>query len=204
MSFELVNAFAIFQIYINKMLKKLVNNICVIYLNDILIYNENLTKHWWHVQMIFKRLRQFQLFVNLKKCQFDIKKIEFLKFIIFINEIRMNLKRVRTINEWFKSKIYKKVQVFLNFVNFYKRFIYHYFAIAASFIDLLKNNKKDKKLNFYHWDEETKQTFQQLWNIFSFIFLFIHFDFEKKIKMKTNASNFVVINILNQRNDDNH
>ena len=37
--------------------------------------------------MIFKCLRQFQLFVNLKKCQFDIKKIEFLKFIIFIDEI---------------------------------------------------------------------------------------------------------------------
>ena len=37
--------------------------------------------------MILKRLRQFQLFVNLKKYQFDIKKIEFLKFIIFIDEI---------------------------------------------------------------------------------------------------------------------
>ena len=68
MSFELANAFAIFQIYINKTLRKFVNNICVIYLNDILIYSENSTKHWWHVQIIFKRLRQFQLFVNLKKC----------------------------------------------------------------------------------------------------------------------------------------
>ena len=154
--------------------------------------------------MIFKRLRQFQLFVNLKKCQFDIKKIEFLKFIVFIDEIRMNSKRVRTINEWFKSKIYKKVQVFLNFVNFYKRFIYRYFVIAASFIDLLKSNKKDKKSNFYHWDEKTKQAFQQFRNIFSFAFFFIHFDFEKKIKMKTNASNFVVTNILSQRNDDDH
>ena len=37
--------------------------------------------------MIFKRLRQFQLFVNLKKYQFNIKEIEFLKFIVFINEI---------------------------------------------------------------------------------------------------------------------
>ena len=150
MSFEFVNAFATFQIYINKTLKEFVNNICIIYLNDILIYNENLTKHWWYVQMIFKRLRQFQLSVNLKKCQFDIKKIEFLKFIIFIDEVRMNLKRVRTIKEWFKSKIYKKVQVFLNFVNFYKRFIYRYFVIATSLTDLLKNNKKNKKSNFYY------------------------------------------------------
>ena len=154
--------------------------------------------------MIFKRLRQFQLFVNLKKCQFDIKKVEFLKFIVFIDEVQMNSKQVRTINKWFKSKIYRKVQVFLSFVNFYKRFIYRYFIIAASFIDLLKDNKKNKKSNFYHWSEEAEQTFQQLRNIFSFTFLLIHFDFEKKIKMKTNASNFVVINILSQRNDDDH
>ena len=45
MSFKLVNAFATFQTYINKTLKKLVNNICVIYLNDILIYSENPAKH---------------------------------------------------------------------------------------------------------------------------------------------------------------
>ena len=49
-----------------------------------------------------------------------------------------------------------------------------------------------------------KQTFQQLRNIFSFALFFIHFDFKKKIKMKTNASNFVVIDILSQRNDDDH
>ena len=149
-------------------------------------------------------MRQFQLFVNLKKCQFNIKEIEFLKFIVFINEVQMNSKRMRTINEWFKSKIYRKVQIFLNFVNFYKCFIYRYSAIAAPFIDLLKDNKKDKKSNFYHWGEEAKQTFQQLWNIFLFVFFFIHFDFEKKIKMKTNASNFVVIDILSQRDDDDH
>ena len=87
MLFKLVNASAIFQIYINKTLKKFVNNICVIYLNDILIYNENSTEHWRHVRMIFKHLRQFQLFVNLKKYQFNIKKIEFLKFIVFIDEV---------------------------------------------------------------------------------------------------------------------
>ena len=197
MSFELTNASAIFQTYINKTLKRLVNNICVIYLNDILIYNENSAEHWWHVQMILKRLRQFQLFVNLKKCQFDIKKIEFLKFIVFTDEIRMNSKRVRTINEWFKSKIYKEIQVFLNFVNFYKHFIYRYSAIAASLINLLKDSKKDKKSNLYHWGEETKQTFQQFRNIFSFASLLIHFDLKKKIKMKTNASNFVVTDILN-------
>ena len=116
----------------------------------------------------------------------------------------MNSKRMRTIKKWFKSKIYKEVQVFLNFVNFYRRFIFRYFAIAAFFTDLLKNNKKNKKSNFYYWSKETKQTFQQLRDIFSFALLFIHFDFKKKIKMKTNALNFAVTDILNQQDEDDH
>ena len=45
MSFELANAFAIFQIYINRALRELVDMIFVIYLNDILIYSENSTKY---------------------------------------------------------------------------------------------------------------------------------------------------------------
>ena len=45
MSFELTNASTIFQTYINKTLKKLVNVIYVIYLNDILIFNKDSTKH---------------------------------------------------------------------------------------------------------------------------------------------------------------
>ena len=38
MSFNLINASVIFQTYINKILTKLLNNFCVIYLNDILIF----------------------------------------------------------------------------------------------------------------------------------------------------------------------
>ena len=57
---------------------------------------------------------------------------------------------MQMIKKWFKSKIYKEVQVFLNFVNFYRRFIFCYFAIAAFFTNLLKNSKKNKKSDFYY------------------------------------------------------
>ena len=83
MSFELTNVSIIFQIYINKVLKRLINVICVIYLNDILIFNENSTKHRLHVQRILKRLKNYELYINLKKCEFDIDEIDFLNFIIF-------------------------------------------------------------------------------------------------------------------------
>ena len=99
MSFDLTNASITFQIYINKALRGLVDVICVIYLNNILIFNENSTKHRRHVQQVLERLRDFELYVNLKKCEFDIEKIEFLDFIVFTKEVRMNSKRIQMIKK---------------------------------------------------------------------------------------------------------
>ena len=45
MPFGLTNSPATFQAYINKALSRLVDAICVVYLDDILIYSENLEDH---------------------------------------------------------------------------------------------------------------------------------------------------------------
>ena len=47
--FELIKALITFQTYINEMLKEFVNVICIIYLNDILTFKENSTKHQRHI-----------------------------------------------------------------------------------------------------------------------------------------------------------
>ena len=61
----------------------------------------------------------------------------------------MNENRVKMIKKWFKLKIYRELQIFFKFVNFYRRFIYRYFKIITLFINLLKNNKNDKKIEFF-------------------------------------------------------
>ena len=50
MSFDLINVSATFQTYINKSLTSLINNFCVIYLNDILIYSSSQEEHLDHVK----------------------------------------------------------------------------------------------------------------------------------------------------------
>ena len=48
---------------------------------------------------MLKRLRNFTLYVNLKKCEFNIIQVEFLNFIIFTKKIRMNEKKIRIIKK---------------------------------------------------------------------------------------------------------
>ena len=63
------------------------NVIYVIYLNDILIFNENSINHQLHMQQVLEYFKIFEFDVNLKKYEFDIEEIEFLNFIIFIKKI---------------------------------------------------------------------------------------------------------------------
>ncbi len=48
--FDLINAFIIFQTYINKILTKLLNDFYVIYLNDILIFFVKKINHINHMK----------------------------------------------------------------------------------------------------------------------------------------------------------
>jgi len=53
MSFELCNASSNFQSYINKTVHEYFNVFCSVYLNDLLIYNDNENKHMNQILKIF-------------------------------------------------------------------------------------------------------------------------------------------------------
>ena len=97
--FGLTNALATFQAYINKALRSLVDNFCIVYLDNILIFSKTKEEHDQHLQQICKRLRNAELYTNPSKCQFYQKEIEFLGFIIGTQGIRIDLKYIETIKE---------------------------------------------------------------------------------------------------------
>ena len=71
----------------------------------------------------------------------------------------MNLKRIIIIKNWSLFKSYRNVQVFLNFINFYRRFIFDYFIIATFLINLFKKNKNDKKFELLKWINDVEAAF---------------------------------------------
>jgi hypothetical protein len=127
MLFDLANASITFQVYINKTFNELIDDFCVMYLNDILIFFKNKESHVQHIREVLKRLRANDLFANLEKCFFFKHEINYLEFIISENDITMNLSRINIIMSWSMIKFFKNIQIFLNFVNFYRRFIVRFF-----------------------------------------------------------------------------
>jgi hypothetical protein len=99
MSFELANASITFQSYINSVLRKFLNVFVIIYLDDILIYFHNEEEHTNHVRLMLKRLRKYKFFAKLNKCDFDLKEIDYLKFIVEVNDIRMNFAKIAIVKK---------------------------------------------------------------------------------------------------------
>ena len=64
--------------------------------------------------------------------------------------------------------------------------------------NILKNMKKNIKKKSFFMNNIIKQAFHKLKNVFQQIFVLIHFDLSLFIKIKTNAFNFELTDILSQ------
>ena len=60
-SFSLTNASVTFQVYINQVLQDLVDDFCVIYLDDILIFFKSEKEHQKHLKLVIECLQQAEL-----------------------------------------------------------------------------------------------------------------------------------------------
>jgi hypothetical protein len=58
------------------------NNFCIAYLNNILIYFNNVFEHKHYIKLVFQRLREAGLQVNIKKTEFYVTYTKYLDFII--------------------------------------------------------------------------------------------------------------------------
>jgi hypothetical protein len=176
------------------------NDFVSIYINDILIYNNFKKKHIKHVKRMLQRLRNADLQIDIDKCEFFVHEIKYLDLIVDRNEIRMNFEKVETILQWATSQNLKQVQKFLEFCNFYKRFIRNFAKIVKSLIKLIRKNVS------FVWNEICKQTFELLKRTIIETSILAHFDFKKQIYVKSDSSDFVFAKILSQmrKNDELH
>ena len=80
-------------------MRKYLNYFYIAYLNNTLVYNNNNEKYEIYIKKVLKKFRHANLYLNVKKCEFNIKKVKYLKLIILIERIEINLSKVKTINE---------------------------------------------------------------------------------------------------------
>lgn len=92
--FELSNTLASFKSYINKILAGKLDIFVIVYINNILIKNNDLSLTQVNIiQQCLDVLKKYDLFANLKNYEFYKDKVYFSNYIILAKKVKIETKR---------------------------------------------------------------------------------------------------------------
>ncbi len=108
----------------------------------------------------------------------------------------MNSFKINIIVNWLILINVKDIQSFLDFANFYRRFIYDYSKIAISLTRLIKKDV------LFVWFQKCQIAFNTLKKIFTFKIILCHYNSDHKIVIEINALNYMFKDILSQYDEN--
>ena len=152
----------------NDIFSDLLDVCIVVYLDDILIYSDNITQHWSHVKEVLKWLWKAGLYTKAEKCEFHSDSVEYLGYVLSLSGLTMSNTKVKTIQEWPEPKKVKDIQFFLGFTNFYRRFIFNYSDIVIPLTCLTRKNTS------WNFDDDCRIAFNTLKQAFTSAPIFMH------------------------------
>jgi hypothetical protein len=130
MPFGLTNAPATFQKYINNILAPYLDCFCTAYLDDTLIYSDNFEEHQQHIHLVLDAFTKAGLYLKPEKCEFHQQEVKYLGLIISMEGIKMDPKKMHTMQDWEPPSNLKDIRAFLGCANFYYHFICNYSHIV--------------------------------------------------------------------------
>lgn len=193
MPFGLKNAPATFQRAMNYILGDYIGHICYVYLDDVIIVGYNLKNHLENIEKVLKRLSDFNLKIQLDKCEFLKRETEFLGHIITSNGIKPDPTKISRILDWKLPTSQKEIKQFLGLTGYYRRFIRNYAKLAKP---LTKFLKKDTIIDPN--DKEYANAFDELKLILTSDQVLAYPDFESPFILTTDASNYALGAVLAQ------
>ncbi len=91
------------------MLIDCLDDFCLVYVNDVLIFSKNKKEYWQHVKSVLRKLQEAGLQVDIRKCEFEVTKMTFLGFVISDHGIQVDPAKTAIIRNWKKPLTKKEV-----------------------------------------------------------------------------------------------
>ena len=146
--FGLAQAPAYFQELMTGILKDL--NFAIAYLDDIIIFNKTPQENLSHIRKVFKKLRSAKLSMQMSKCNFFSKGIQYLGHILSATGIQPLPSKTHATKHMQPPTMPKQVQAFLGLVRYYRKFIKGFTKIAKPLMMLTQQQVKFERTPVHH------------------------------------------------------
>ncbi|KAH9246539.1 hypothetical protein BASA81_015914 [Batrachochytrium salamandrivorans] len=170
MPFGLANAPAQFQRMMNSLFRNVIGKHVLVYLDDIVIYSDNMSDHIVQVHNVLRVLQDNGLYCKAEKCHFYKSEIKYLGYIISADGLRMDPSKISAVQSWptpkkHDSQSYQVVQKGCPFV----------------------------------WGPEQEKSLQDLKTAFANSDFLTHPDDSRPFILETDASDYAISGVLSQK-----
>jgi hypothetical protein len=197
MLFGMKNSPATFQAMMDDYFRDLLQEgWLVIYMDDILIHARTLEELEKRTAQVLTRLKKHDLYLNLDKCYFAKKEVEFLGFIVTENTVKMDPVKLTGIADWPPPTNVKEVRSFIGFGNYYRKFISGFAHLARPLHDLTKKN------TIWNWTPRHETAFNTLKERFTSAPVLTMPEPNKQFTIQTDASDKAIGAVLMQKDDN--
>jgi hypothetical protein len=187
MPMGLTNAPATHQARLEEAPGELINDCCVVYLDDIVVFSDNFTQHEQHLRRVLEQLRSANLYCSPKKTQLFRRHIEFLGHRILAKGFKADDKKIAKVLDWPSPRSSKGVKRFLGTVQWMKKFIYGLQKYVGTLTPLTSSKIEPKD---FKWGEAEEKAFCNIKRIMTSLPCLknIDYDSEDPLWLFTDAS----------------
>ena len=191
MPFGLKNSAQAFQRLMDKVGRGL--DFVFIYLDDILVASPSRREHHAHLRLLFHRLHDHGLAINLAKCQFGRSSINFLGHCISQHGVVPLPAKVDAIRNFPRPSTLRGLQEFIGMVTFYHRFVPAAARTMQPLFKMLTNKPKQP-----HWDEAAVSAFENAKEALAQATMLVHPRANAPTALTVDASETAVGGVLEQ------
>jgi len=140
----------------SQVLSDLLWNICLCYLDDIIVYARSQEELLERLHIVLNRLREVGLKVKPSKCEFFKTQIQFLGHMVSAQGIQPLPEKVQAIHDWPKPHCLRDVRAFYGLASYYRKFVKGFANIAEPLTRLTKKGTK------FIWTDDAQNAFEKL------------------------------------------
>ena len=192
MPFGLANSPSTFERLMEKVLAGLQWQICLVYLDDIIVYSKDVMSHLERLDIIFGKLRAAGLKLKPKKCHLLRESVLYLGHVVSGGGVHTDPDKVKAVSEWGAPKDLTEVRSFLGLCSYYRRFIPHFSTVAKPLTKLTEKGQE------FRWGPEQEEAWNDLKSRLVSAPILAYPDPDQEFILDTDASAYGIGAVLSQ------